>query len=217
MTTEKTALTLQDTHSPALRIWHWGSALTIMALLCTVLISSTLLDTGSNIPVIQDKLNEKGVVITRDVAKAVAKKLENQVWQWHKYLGVALSFLFLFRIIIEIALPKGMSLKAKIRKALFLRKAEPANKNIRHYLWVKLVYLFFYLLIFTLVLTGYGIIYAGDVEVLKPIKGTLKDIHSFCMYGVITFIILHIGGILRAELTDEPGISSVMIHGGKLK
>jgi cytochrome b561 len=187
-----------------------------MALLCTVLIASTILKPRNNVPVIQEKLQEKGVTVTADQAKSVAKVFSKQIWVWHKYIGVALAVLFLMRIVLEFFEPSGQGLRARIRRgALYLRTSVPKNKNARHYLIVKYFYVFFYLLITILVLTGLGIIYSEDLAWLKEIKENLKDIHSFCMYGVMGFIVLHIGGILLAELGQEPGISADMINGGK--
>jgi len=207
--------TLTDSYSPIFRLWHWGSALAIMALLCTVLISSTLLKPRANAAMIQDKLSEKGVSVTGDQAKAVAKMLENKVWEWHKYIGVALAILLLLRIILEFADKRERRLAVRLRKSLFLSKAAGGNAEAKHSLWVKRIYVLFYLLLLTIVLTGLCIIYANDFPSLKAIKGNLKDIHSFCMYGIMGFIVLHIGGLLRSELTDKPGITAVMIHGGK--
>jgi Ni/Fe-hydrogenase 1 B-type cytochrome subunit len=213
---QENRLSFRDKHSAARRIWHWCSSLAIMALLCTVLIASTLLKPRNNVSVIQEKLQEKGVTVSADQAKAVAKTLNKQVWVWHKYIGVALALLFLFRIVLEFFEPRGQSLLSRIRKgALYLREPGHKNKEAKHYLFVKYLYLLFYGFILTLVLTGLGIIYSDDFQLLKSSKETLKDIHSFCMYGVMGFIVLHIGGILRAELGKEPGISSDMIHGGK--
>jgi len=213
---ENSVFSFRTPHSAAQRIWHWCSSLAILALLCTVLIASTLLKPRNNIGVIQNKLQEKGVTVSADQAKSVAKALGEEVWEWHKYIGVALAILLLFRIILEFFEPTGQSLRARIRKgALYLRQASPNNKTAKHFLIVKYFYVFFYSLLFVIVLTGIGIIYADDFATLKANKENIKDIHSFCMYGVIGFIILHIGGLLLSELGNEPGISSDMIHGRK--
>jgi Ni/Fe-hydrogenase 1 B-type cytochrome subunit len=212
---ESTEFSFRGKHSAALRIWHWLSSLAIIALLCTVLLDETILKPRSNVKLIQDKLQEKGLTATSDQAKAVAKSIDNQIWVWHKYIGVALACLFLFRIIIEFFEPQGESLKARIRKgALYLRQGGAQLKTAKHYLYVKYLYLLFYAFLTVIVITGLCIIYADDVSFLKGMKETIKDIHSFCMYGVIGFIILHIGGLLLSELGDEPGISSDMINGG---
>jgi Ni/Fe-hydrogenase 1 B-type cytochrome subunit len=207
---------LRGRHSAARRIWHWMSSLAIMALLCTVLIASTLLKPRNTVPVIQEKLQQKGITVSDDQAKGVAKTINKEVWVWHKYIGVALALLFLFRIVLEFFEPRGEGLRARIRKgALYLRQNEAERKGGRHYLFVKYFYLFFYSLLLALVITGLGIIYSDDFAMLKTIKENLKDIHSFCMYGVMGFIILHIGGLVRSELGNDPGISSDMINGGR--
>ncbi len=212
---EANAFSIRGGHSAARRIWHWSSSLAIMALLCTVLIASTLLKPRNNVGVIQKKLQEKGVSVSDDQAKAVAKSIGKQVWVWHKYIGVSLAVLFLFRIVLEFFEPKGEGLAERIRKgALYLRQNKPQSKKVTHYLIVKYIYLLFYLLLLTLVLTGLGIIYSDDFPMLKEIKENLKDIHSFCMYGVMGFIVLHIGGLASSELGADPGITADMINGG---
>ncbi|HEV7231936.1 MAG TPA: cytochrome b/b6 domain-containing protein [Bacteroidia bacterium] len=213
---KENSLSFRGHHSGAKRIWHWTSSLAIMALLITVLLASTLLKPRNNIAVIQQNLEEKGVSVTKDQAKGVAKAIGEEIWVWHKYIGITLAFLLLFRIILEFFEPQGESLKRRIKKgALYLRQVKPGGRQARHYMFVKYFYVLFYLIVLTLVVTGIGIIYSDDSTFLKGIKENWKDIHSICMYGIIGFIILHIGGLLRSELGEYPGISSDMIHGGR--
>jgi Ni/Fe-hydrogenase 1 B-type cytochrome subunit len=203
-------------HSAPLRIWHWGSSLAIIALLCTVLLASTILKPRNNVQRIQHKLEEKGLTVSADQAKALAKTIAHPIWVWHKYIGVSLAVLLLFRILLEFFEPSGQSLRARIRKgALYMRQVMPGDKGPRHYLLVKYFYLLFYCMILTMVLTGLCLIYADDVAFLKNSEETIKDIHSAVMYGVMGFIVLHITGLLRSELGSDPGITSDMINGGK--
>ncbi|HXC06379.1 MAG TPA: cytochrome b/b6 domain-containing protein [Bacteroidia bacterium] len=212
---ESTVFEFRGPHSGAQRIWHWGSSLAIIALLCTVLIASTLLKPRNNVHKIQDKLQEKGVNVTSDQAKAVAKSIGHPIWVWHKYIGVGLAVLFLFRIILEFFEPEGQSLRARIRKgALYLRQM-PGDKNTKHYLFVKYFYLLFYLMIFIMVSTGLCLIYADDVDFIHTIEENIKDIHSAVMYGVMGFIVLHIAGLMNSELGPDPGITADMINGNK--
>jgi Ni/Fe-hydrogenase 1 B-type cytochrome subunit len=213
--TTSSVLSFQEKHSVPLRLWHWISSFTIIALLITVLIASTLLKPRNNIKHIQDKLEEKGLVVNTDQAKAVAKTLSKEIWIWHKYLGIGLAVMLLFRIIMEFFEPSGQSLRARIRSgALYLKQVVTEKASGRHYLFVKYFYVFFYLCTTVMVLTGLCMIYDDDFEFLQNIKETIKDIHSFTMYLIMGFIILHIGGILRMELRDRSGIVSGMIHGG---
>ena len=214
-TTETGFLSFREKHSAPLRLWHWISSLAIVALLLTVLIDSTLLKPRTNARQIQTRLEEKGMPLSADQAKAAAKAVNKEVWIWHKYTGVVLACLLLFRIIMEFFEPAGQSLASRIRKgALYLRQPGADKTAGKHYLYVKYLYLFFYLALTVIVLTGLCIIYADDFEGLKQMKETLKDIHSFTMYVILGFIVLHIGGILRSELKDRSGVVSDMIHGG---
>ncbi len=213
---ESSSFSFHEIHSKAVRIWHWFSSLAIIGLLCTVLIASTLLKPRNNVHKIQDILEQKGVIVTPDQAKVVAKAIGHPIWVWHKYIGISLALLLLFRIIAEFFEPEGQSLRHRISKgALYMRKANSKDKSARHYLYVKFFYLLFYLMILTMVLTGIGLIYADDFSFLKNKEETIKDIHSFVMYGVMGFIVIHIAGLLRAETGQNPGIASSMINGGK--
>jgi cytochrome b len=42
-----------------------------------------------------------------------------------------------------------------------------------------------------------------------------EEIHVLSIYYLITFIIIHIGGVLLAEVTNQQGIISKMVSGGK--
>jgi Ni/Fe-hydrogenase 1 B-type cytochrome subunit len=202
-------------HSVSLRLWHWLSSLAIIALLSTVLLASTILKPMNNVKRIQDKLEEKGVKVSADQAKALAKNLGNDIWVWHTYLGVALAVLLFFRIVTEFFEPQGQSLRARIRKgALYLHENGTDKKEAKHYLFVKYIYLFFYLCVSVMVCTGLCLIYADAISWLKAAEETIKNIHSFTMYLILAFIILHIGGILRSELGADQGIVSDMINGG---
>ena len=55
--------------------------------------------------------------------------------------------------------------------------------------------------------------FEDDVPWLKSIKA-FREVHSFTMYLVIAFIIVHIAGVFLAERKDSRGIVSDMINGG---
>jgi cytochrome b len=60
--------------------------------------------------------------------------------------------------------------------------------------------------------TGLCMAFEDDVPALKI--HALREIHSFCMYLIIAFIIIHIAGVFLAETKDSRGIVSDMINGG---
>ncbi|MBC7417588.1 MAG: cytochrome b/b6 domain-containing protein, partial [Pedobacter sp.] len=97
-----------------IRIWHWLSALVVTGSLLTVLINSTLLD-RSQTPFVQKELQNAGVQINAEQARAATHGLEDQVWGIHIYFGYALALLFVFRLISEAFLPKEKKLLFKIK------------------------------------------------------------------------------------------------------
>ena len=133
----------------------------------------------------------------------------------HTWLGYGLCFLLLSRIIIEVSNPKEQRLKNKIKKALsfaFINDTEKFDK--RHYLLAKYGYLFFYIIIILMAITGLGLAFE-DVPFLKDIHRSIKKVHSFTQYLIYFYIISHLIGVIRAEITDNKGIVSRMINGNK--
>ena len=52
-----------------------------------------------------------------------------------------------------------------------------------------------------------------DVEWLKPVHHNAKEVHGFVQYGMYAFMVIHIFGVLRADITKYGGIVSRMING----
>lgn len=104
---------------------------------------------------------------------------------------------------------------AKLRQARFLfRQGGTDLQDNRHSLLVKYSYVLFQLMLVVMVMTGLVLIYADDVEFLHRLEHTIKEVHNFTMYLVLTFTAFHIVGVVYAELTKNRGIVSDMIHGG---
>jgi Ni,Fe-hydrogenase I cytochrome b subunit len=54
---------------------------------------------------------------------------------------------------------------------------------------------------------------AKDVPWLKSWHKTILQIHSFLQYLIYSFILVHLVGVIRADLDKHRGIVSGMIHG----
>jgi Ni/Fe-hydrogenase 1 B-type cytochrome subunit len=65
-----------------------------------------------------------------------------------------------------------------------------------------------------MVVTGLCLVFEDDVPLLKSIHA-FRQIHSFTMYLILAFIIVHLAGVFLAERKDSAGIVSDMINGGK--
>jgi Ni/Fe-hydrogenase 1 B-type cytochrome subunit len=77
---------------------------------------------------------------------------------------------------------------------------------------VKALYITFYTLLGIMAITGLCMAFEDDIPALKI--HALREIHSFCMYLIITFIIVHLAGVFLAERKESKGIVSDMINGG---
>lgn len=203
-------------NSLALRLWHWSSAAVISGLLTTILFLFVILKMKTVGPQFQEVLQKEGVTMTKEQVRGLTRIVSHRIWDWHIYLGVALSFLLLFRIVLEFFQPAGQRFGAKMGVARqYFRQVGADMQDARHSLLVKYSYVAFYLMLTVLVLTGLVLIYADDVEWLHELEHTVKEVHNFTMYLVIAFVVVHVVGVVWSELTKGKGIVSDMINGGK--
>ncbi len=206
----------QQTHSAALRVWHWLTFLFILGSVTTVLFNSTLYDPRDNVKLVQDQLKEKGIVVNEEQAFAVSHEYEDKMWDVHKWIGYGLSFLFLARVMIEFTQPEEEKLRNKFKKIKELQAKNDMNKaEYTHFLRVKMSYSVFFLILFCMVLTGLGMAFGRNLGFGRDLHHNLKEIHAFMQYLMYAFILLHLGGVIFAENGRIRGIVSGMIHGNK--
>ena len=204
----------QKKYSSGLRLWHWLSAMIISGSLLTVLADSTITNGHTNAGVIQKSFAEKNVTISQDQARSAAHEIGDRVWQLHTYFGYVLIALFIFRLALEFSHRADQKLIRKLKSAYAQLKGEP-NKQAKHDLVVKFLYLIFYMLLGIMAITGLCMAFEDDVPALKI--HALREIHSFCMYLIIAFIIVHLAGVFLAERNNAKGIVSDMINGGSVE
>ncbi len=205
-------------HSSMIRVWHWLTFVVISGIIITVLINSTLTNQRKNIPMVQEQLKSKDVVVTEDQAFAVTREYEDKFWGIHKLLGYGLAFLLISRVIIELTQPGEEKIRTRIKNALGLYKLNNINKTeYKHYLRVKTGYLLFYILLLGMALTGLGLAFGRSLGVPRELSGTIREIHSLGQYLMYAFIVLHIGGVIVGENMKIRGIVSGMINGNHLR
>lgn len=199
----------------AIRVWHWAFFMVVTASLVTTLLASTLFRTRNNTGMVQQELQHQGLTISQDQARGVAHAFNDRLWEWHTYLGYVICGFLVARVVIELSLSREERLATKIRKAIAIKRSFPQESETqRHYLQVKWGYVVFYCLILTMALTGLGLAFE-DVPFLKNIHGTIKQVHSFVQYLIYGFILLHLSGVILADIGKHRGIVSGMIHGKK--
>ncbi|MCC2547631.1 cytochrome b/b6 domain-containing protein [Hymenobacter sp. BT175] len=203
-------------YSLALRLWHWANAFVVTALLTTILFLYVILKMKTVGPEFQGVLQKEGVTFSRDQVRGLTRIISHRIWDWHIYLGVALTVLLVFRVVLEFLQSGAQRFSARLREAKrYFRQAGSDLRDNRHSLVVKYLYIAFYLMLVVMVVTGLLLIYADDVEALDKIEHEIKEIHNFTMYLVIAFTVLHIVGVIWAENTKNRGIVSDMVNGGQ--
>jgi Ni/Fe-hydrogenase 1 B-type cytochrome subunit len=203
-------------HSVMIRIWHWLTFGIISAIIITVLLNSTLFNQRRNIPMVQDQLKAKGIIVSEDQSFAVTREYEDKLWGIHKLLGYGLAFLLFSRVIIELTQPGEEKISSRIKKALgLLRKKDGDWKEYRHYLLVKYSYLLLYILLFCMAVTGLGLAFGRELGFSRGLHGIIKEIHSFGQYLMYAFVIIHLCGVIIADITKNRGLVSGMINGNK--
>ena len=193
----------------SVRLWHWLTFIFFSATIVTVLLGSTLFKTDNNISMVQQQVQEKGGVVSKDQAWKVAHEYSDKLWMLHKYIGYGLSFLILSRIIIEVRLSKEKKLAAKIRSALGYPTGTVEKK---HFLFVQYSYAVFYILFIIMATTGLVLAFE-DVDWLKPVHDFAEETHGIVQWALYTFFVIHIGGVILADYTKHNGIVSRMING----
>jgi Ni/Fe-hydrogenase 1 B-type cytochrome subunit len=64
-----------------------------------------------------------------------------------------------------------------------------------------------------MVVTGMALTWADDVAWLHRIEHSVKEVHNVTMYLIIGFVVVHVVGIVWAELTKDHGLISRMVSG----
>ena len=149
--------------------------------------------------IIQNYLATTDKNLTRDELIVLAKQIRKPMWNWHIYAGYFLTGLFCLRLALPFfgtmkfsnPLKKGLSFKAKFQY------------------WT---YLVFYACVGVTLTTGL-IIELGP----KSMKDSMESIHTLSLYYLLPFLFIHIGGILLAEFTSQPGIISRIVSGARTK
>ena len=202
-------------HSASIRIWHWLTFIIISFLIITVLFNSTMFDTRGNTAMVKNVLIGKNLVASDDQARAVANEYGDKLWNLHKYLGFALTFLFLSRIVIEITLSQEEKMSSKIKNALLMFRKNIRKSEFKHYLIVKYSYTLFYLLIIYMATTGLLLAFESELGIPQQTNHFIKDIHGFGQYLMYAFICIHLFGVFNADMKESKGIISGMVNGGE--
>jgi cytochrome b561 len=204
-------------HSVAIRIWHWATFVVISGSIITVLLASTLFRTKNNITLVHDQLAARGVVANQDQARAVAHAFNDRLWDLHKWIGFMLCSLVVARIVIEIAQSPEEKLNVQLKRALRLKPADQQGKlEQQHYIQVKRIYLIFYAALILMACTGLGLAFE-QVPLFRTYRSEIKQVHALLQWVIYGFVMMHIAGVILADLGKYRGLVSGMIHGKHIK
>ena len=186
-------------YSKIYRVIHWAIAISFILLLITIFLRLTWMNKYNMAAIIQDYLNGTEQTLSQDQLIALAKKIRQPMWDWHIYIGYVLTGLFAIRF----SLPFFGQMKLQ----------NPLTKNLsikeRFQKWT---YIIFYCCVVVSLVTGI-IIEVGPKEFKKP----MEAIHVLGIYYLISFIVIHLAGVLVAEFTNQKGIISRIVSGSKAK
>lgn len=195
------------------RLWHWINAIVILGLLGTVLLRKTFLSWRTNSALIEAKLLDAGTPITAELAKDIAVSIRNPLWDWHIYLGYALTALIVWRVI-SFIFERSCPTTSFVRAVCGIKHLDPlAKKSAIHYSAVKFTYVLFYLATFFMVVTGIMLTFKTELALSKDLAGSVKEYHELMMWFFVGFVVVHIAGVILIEFTKAPGVISDMING----
>jgi len=180
------------------RIWHWLNAIVVLGLLATVFLRKTFLSWRTNSEILMTQLSEMEVEITAQQAKILAQAVRAGMWEWHIIFGYALTSLILFRIF------------------LFFKdesKTESFNSLTLHKQGVKISYYAVYAALLFMAVSGLSMHFYQELNMTLEFTHEIKEVHEFVFNLIMLFVILHIIGVVVADVKDENGLISTMING----
>ena len=187
-------------YSLKFRIWHWLNAIVVLGLVGTVLLRWTLFSKSANAEILINKLTEMGITISHDQSVILARALRVELWEWHIILGFAFTGLVLYRIYLHYVDSK---------------KRYKFSELDMHHKAVRASYCALYTTFVIMAGTGLLIYFSKDLGISKELAHYFKEIHEFVYYYIAFFIPVHIAGVFFADATNEKGLVSDMINGGK--
>lgn len=184
-------------YSAVYRIIHWSIAISMVLLLITIFLRLTWMNKNNVAEIIQNYLNTTDQSLTQDQLIVLAKKIRQPMWDWHIYLGYVLTGLFITRFFLSFF--GEMKFQNPLNKELILKE--------KFQNWI---YLIFYVCVVISLSTGLLIKFGP-----KELKNPMEEIHVLSIYYLIAFIILHVGGVLWSEFTNQKGILSKIVSGNR--
>lgn len=196
-------------------MWHWTTALVVLGLLGTVLLRKTFLSYKTNAAIIQNALADAGTSISIDLAKSIGRALRAPMWQWHHYLGLALATLVVARVVLWMVQHDDHAFRRLRRRFGPSRSKAPEDRPTKRQVAGAVFHGLFYVGLLLIVSSGLALYFRGTIGLSGSGYQSVKELHEVLTVLFVAYVPIHLAGIVRAELRDEPGIASKMIHGGR--
>lgn len=174
------------------RILHWVMALAMPVLFITGFLRMYWMNKNHIIGIIESKTS----AIPKEQMTDIAVSIREPMWQWHEVFANVMILAFIARIIYMLA--KG------IRFPNPFKSNQPLKERLQGF-----TYVYFYLFVFISAFTGICI----EKELFSAYLDNIEVVHKWGIYWFPIFIVLHLIGIVAAELTNKKGITSKMIGG----
>ncbi|MBT9393442.1 cytochrome b/b6 domain-containing protein [Hymenobacter sp. NST-14] len=197
-------------NSLGLRIWHWANSGLVLAQLITILFLFVIVKVKTLAPEFSRVLAEKGVTMPAAELRGLTRIVAHRIWDWHIWIGITISCLLAYRVIVSF-LQRG-SQRTDAKLAAIRARAARGESGATKALWVRYSYRAFYVVLAVMVVTGVLLVFEDNFRSLEHLA---KEIHEVSMYIVLAFVVAHIVGVFRSEVTEEPGLISDMINGGE--
>lgn len=188
---------METNYTRLYRVFHWTIAISFFLLLITIFLRLTWMNKNSVAGIIGTYLDETGQTLTQDQLLTLAKQIREPMWKWHLYIGYFLAGIFSLRFI----LPLFGILKFQNPLLKKLKMKERFQK------WV---YVAFYLGVTLSLATGLLMEFGP-----RSLKDTLEGVHVLSLYYLIPFILIHLAGVITAEISEQKGIVSRLLGGVK--
>jgi len=195
----------KEKRSLNIRLWHWLSAIAVFGLMLTYILRKTVLDFRENAQIIQVKLSEIGVLIADDKAKEITKIFRDNMWQWHYYLGFLFIGLLLFRL---------YAFATKKDKFPICKAKEASSKEFAA---VKYAHAVFYAVAVYMAFSGLAMYFREALGINKESLHLVKELHEWAFWFFAIFIVAHVTGVIKAEVSSDKGLISEMFNGGDEK
>jgi cytochrome b561 len=174
---------------------HWAIAFCFLFLLLTIFLRLGWMNKNNMALIMKDSLSANGVQLNEDQLLDMAKKVRKPMWQWHIWIGYALVALYSIRLLLPFF--------GEMRITNPLKDGHSTKQKIQFW-----TYLVFHICVSISLITGMLIVWGPE-----SIKDLTEEIHVLSIYYLISFIFLHFGGIILAELSNQKGIISRIING----